>query len=74
MGLLRNKKGMASELLYVASSFPSFFSHPPTLPPHPSSSLSLQLLSAMIEKMGDQDDNPLPQETMDGCESDEWSD
>ena len=33
-----------------------------------------QLMSAMIEKMGDQDDDPLPQETMDGCDSDEWSD
>jgi coronin-7 len=33
-----------------------------------------ELMSAMIEKMGDQDDDPLPQETMDGCDSDEWSD
>ena len=33
-----------------------------------------QLMSAMIEKMGDQDGDPLPQETMDGCDSDEWSD
>ena len=33
-----------------------------------------QLMSAMIVKMGDQDDEPLPQETMDGCDSDEWSD
>ena len=32
-----------------------------------------QLMSAMIVKMGDQDDEPLPQETMDGCDSDEWS-
>ena len=38
------------------------------------SPMSLQLMSAMIEKMGDQDDDPLPQETMDGCDSDEWSD
>ena len=37
-------------------------------------SLFLQLMSAMIEKMGDQDGDPLPQETMDGCDSDEWSD
>ena len=36
--------------------------------------VSFQLMSAMIEKMGDQDDDPLPQETMDGCDSDEWSD
>ena len=35
------------------------------------SPMSLQLMSAMIEKMGDQDDDPLPQEAMDG---DEWSD
>ena len=34
----------------------------------------LQLMSAMIEKMGDQDQDPLPQEAMDGCESDEWGD
>ena len=33
-----------------------------------------QLMSAMIEKMGDQDGDPLPQENMDGCDSDEWSD
>ena len=38
------------------------------------SPVSFQLMSAMIEKMGDQDDDPLPQETMDGCDSDEWSD
>ena len=36
--------------------------------------LALQLMSAMIEKMGDQDEEPLPQENMDGCDSDEWSD
>ena len=36
--------------------------------------LSPQLMSAMIEKMGDQDGDPLPQEAMDGCDSDEWSD
>ena len=34
----------------------------------------IQLMSAMIEKMGDQDEDPLPQEAMDGCDSDEWSD
>ena len=28
----------------------------------------------LIEKMGDQDGDPLPQETTDGCDSDEWSD
>jgi coronin-7 len=33
-----------------------------------------ELMSAMIEKMGDQDQDPLPQEAMDGCESDEWGD
>ncbi|CAI8046122.1 Coronin-7 [Geodia barretti] len=33
-----------------------------------------ELMSAMIEKMGDQDEDPLPQEAMDGCDSDEWSD
>ena len=33
-----------------------------------------QLMSAMREKMGDQDSEPLPQEDMDGCDSDEWSD
>lgn len=33
-----------------------------------------QLMSAMIDKMGDKDDDPLPQETMDGVDSDEWSD
>jgi coronin-7 len=33
-----------------------------------------ELMSAMIEKMGEQDEDPLPQETMDGCDSDEWSD
>ena len=38
------------------------------------SPMSFQLMSAMIEKMGDQDDDPLPQEAMDGCDSDEWSD
>ncbi len=38
------------------------------------SSLSLQLLTAMVQKMGDKDDDPLPQATMDGCDSDEWSD
>ena len=38
------------------------------------SPVSFQLMSAMIEKMGDQDDDPLPQKTMDGCNSDECSD
>lgn len=33
-----------------------------------------ELLSAMISKMGDKDEEPLPQAAMDGCESDEWSD
>ena len=37
-------------------------------------SLALQLMSAMKEKMGDQGEEPLPQENMDGCDSDEWSD
>ena len=47
---------------------------PPSFPPSfPPSSL-LQLMSAMIQKMGDKEENPLPQETMDGCDSDEWSD
>ena len=31
-------------------------------------------MSAMIDKMGDKDDEPLPQQTMDGADSDEWSD
>jgi len=31
-------------------------------------------MSAMIQKMGDKEETPLPQENMDGCESDEWSD
>ena len=31
-------------------------------------------MSAMIDKMGEKDDDPLPQTTMDGCDSDEWSD
>ena len=34
----------------------------------------MQLMSAMIQKMGDKEETPLPQENMDGCESDEWSD
>ena len=34
----------------------------------------MQLLSAMIDKMGDKDDDPLPQKNMDGADSDEWSD
>lgn len=33
-----------------------------------------QLMSAMIDKMGDKDDDPLPQQNMDGADSDEWSD
>lgn len=33
-----------------------------------------QLLSAMIDRMGDKEDDPLPQHTMDGVDSDEWSD
>ena len=28
----------------------------------------------MIDRMGDQEEEPLPQTTMDGCDSDEWSD
>ena len=31
-------------------------------------------MSAMIDKMGDQDEDPLPQEAMDGCDSDEGND
>ena len=38
------------------------------------SDLSLQLLSAMIDRMGEKEEDPLPQTTMDGCDSDEWSD
>ena len=31
-------------------------------------------MSAMIDKLGDKDDEPLPQQNMDGADSDEWSD
>ncbi len=31
-------------------------------------------MSAMIERMGDKDDDPLPQSKLEGCDSDEWSD
>lgn len=31
-------------------------------------------MSAMIDKMGEKDDDPLPQGSMDGADSDEWSD
>ncbi len=34
----------------------------------------VQLMSAMIERLGDKDDNPLPQSKLEGCDSDEWSD
>ena len=44
------------------------------LPPLRLSPPPPQLMTAMISKMGDQDDDPLPQEKMDGCDSDEWSD
>ena len=33
-----------------------------------------QLLSAMIDRMGDKEEEPLPQKDMDGADSDEWSD
>lgn len=33
-----------------------------------------QLMSAMVQRMGDKDDKPLPQDEADGCLSDEWSD
>ncbi len=36
--------------------------------------LSVQLLSAMIGRMGEKEEDPLPQTAMDGCDSDEWSD
>ena len=32
-----------------------------------------QLLSAMIDRMGDKEEEPLPQQDMDGAESDEWT-
>lgn len=31
-----------------------------------------ELISAMMNKMGDKDDEPLPQDEMDGVDSDEW--
>ena len=31
-----------------------------------------ELISAMITKMGDREDEPLPQDDMDGVDSDEW--
>lgn len=34
----------------------------------------MQLMSAMIQRMGDKDDDPLPQRAVEGCDSDEWSD
>lgn len=67
------KKEEVSYLLFRLS-FPE--QHLPSLPPpsFPSPLSPPQLLTAMVQKMGEKDDDPLPQETMDGCESDEWSD
>lgn len=31
-----------------------------------------ELIAAMITKMGDQDEDPLPQDEMEGVDSDEW--
>ena len=31
-----------------------------------------ELISAMINKMGDKEEDPLPQDSMDGVDSDEW--
>lgn len=31
-----------------------------------------ELISAMITKMGDKEEDPLPQDSMDGVDSDEW--